>query len=85
MVHGQSFPATYNLDYFLFTYNYTCRKDTSTNAWCAQQFDLWGNQTTPSANETCSDCVLGTLQLQLDSPFGYDVTEAGNFTSMTSS
>lgn len=57
----------------------------TTNAWCAPLVDLWGNQASPLANETCSDCVLGTLQTELNSPFGYDANLAANFTSMTSS
>lgn len=26
-VAGSPYPATYNVDYFIFTYNYTCRRD----------------------------------------------------------
>lgn len=100
-VAGSMYPATYNVDYFIFTYNYTCRTDRyslnegflyveakccrTTRAWCAPKVDSWGNRTSPLANESCSDCVLGTLQTELNSPFGYSADLATNFTAMTSS
>ena len=27
VISGETWPATYNVDYFIFTYNFTCRTD----------------------------------------------------------
>lgn len=32
-VAGSKYPATYNVDYFIFTYNYTCRTDRYVSSW----------------------------------------------------
>ena len=61
------------------------RRARTTKAFCAPLVDHWGDEPSPTANESCSDCVLGTLQMQLDSPLGYAADSAKNFSSMTSS
>lgn len=76
-------PATRNVHTMLWTYNYTCRKDTTSDEFCAPAFDAWVN-----GDETvsgCSDCVLGTFQLQLGHDIGWDDDLADTFSSMTSS
>lgn len=42
-----------------------------------------GNESTKAAN--CSDCALGVVQTQLNSPFGFDEEFAQDFQSLTSS
>ncbi|KAJ4286164.1 hypothetical protein N0V88_008108 [Collariella sp. IMI 366227] len=61
----------------------------TTQEYCDVLFAQWLNQPSPSAAEgpgrACSDCLLGVLQLQLNSPFGYDPDFASDFASRTSS
>lgn len=52
-------------------------------------FVQWLNQRSVSEAQSrdrdCSDCMLGVIQQQLNSPFGYDTAFASEFTSLTSS
>ncbi|KAI9831287.1 MAG: hypothetical protein M1826_003726 [Phylliscum demangeonii] len=82
---GASVRPTVQLDAFIWTYNHTCRRDAATGAFCEPIFDEWASATAPPNNTTCSDCVLGVLQTQLNSYFGYDAAWAKNLSSMTSS
>jgi len=43
------------------------------------------NQPTSTPQQACSSCTLGGLQVQLNSPFGYDSDAAASFSSVTSS
>ncbi|KAF7184584.1 hypothetical protein CNMCM7691_005768 [Aspergillus felis] len=81
---GQLVPATYNADQLLFTYNYTCLKDPSTGEYCAPLVDQW-SQDGPTPQQSCSDCMLRTFQVELNSPFAYDVEFANYYSSLTSS
>lgn len=56
----------------------------STKAFCAPVVDGWGNGTATNT-DNCSDCLLGTLQPELNSPSGYDAELAKDFTSIASS
>lgn len=47
--------------------------------------DSWVDETPQKKNESWSDCVLGTLQLQSNSPFRYDSELDKAFSSLTSS
>ncbi|KAF8594967.1 hypothetical protein BDV93DRAFT_564879 [Ceratobasidium sp. AG-I] len=76
-----TFPITYLVDNFLYTYNSTCLKDASTGAWCATQFNgSWPGTTGDQAIETldtsilCSSCTLQTLVQSQQSVFDYDPT-----------
>ncbi|KAK3946802.1 hypothetical protein QBC32DRAFT_248799 [Pseudoneurospora amorphoporcata] len=83
---GVVYPATLVVDRFLYTYDLSCRKDTSSGRYCDELFFSWlasGNATTAGAN--CSDCSLGVVQIQLNSPFGYDDDFALGFKSATAS
>ncbi|KAI1502076.1 hypothetical protein F5X99DRAFT_418164 [Biscogniauxia marginata] len=77
----QSLTAT--VDTLLWTYNYTCRRDSNTGGFCAPVFDAWANDDNPTSS--CSECVLGTYQLQLSNFLGYDSNLASTFSSLTSS
>lgn len=62
-----------------------CFRKTS-GRYCDELFFLWlvaDNASTSAAN--CSDCSLGVMQIQLNSPFGYDDDFADDFKSATAS
>lgn len=62
------------------------RKLRSTTAqFCDPQLLAWSNQSYLTTNQSCSDCWLGVLTLQLGNPLGYDDNLASNFVSLTSS
>ena len=48
-------------------------------------FLSWLDQRKLTAAQNCSDCMLGVMQIQLNSPFGYDDEFADDFKSATSS
>ncbi|KAJ5964996.1 uncharacterized protein N7479_004872 [Penicillium vulpinum] len=80
-----AYPATFIADNYLFTYDVSCRKDESGN-YCDPQFLSWANRSAvPSMNASCSDCWLGVLETQLNSPLGYDEGMEETFSSLTSS
>ncbi|PHH89144.1 hypothetical protein CDD83_6595 [Cordyceps sp. RAO-2017] len=84
-VDGKAVPATYDVDRLLFTYNYTCLRDGITKDFCAPLVDEWSQNEEPTSNQSCSDCMLHTFQVELNSPFGYDSEFASYYTSLTSS
>lgn len=90
------------IDRFLYTYNLSCRKDSSvsqpkskrkkantnkrdTNEYCDEVFVSWLNGSQLTAAQNCSDCMLGVMQIQLGSQFGYDEEFEDDFKSLTSS
>ncbi|KAF5511762.1 LysM domain-containing protein [Colletotrichum siamense] len=83
MLEGMTYPITATVDVLLWAYNYTCRRDASTGDFCQPIFDSWASGN--ASDEVCSDCVLGTYQIQLGSAMVYDDELASNFSSMTSS
>lgn len=83
VVDGDVHPVTDTTETMLWTFNYTCRVDYSSSDFCAPVFDSWANGDADDA--ACSDCVLGTYQLQLDYHLGYDEELASAFTSLTES
>ncbi|KAA8652732.1 uncharacterized protein ATNIH1004_001637 [Aspergillus tanneri] len=83
-VDGQLVPATYNVDQLLFTYSYTCLQDPPTKDYCAPLVDQWSEEG-PTSEQSCSDCMLRTFQVELNSPFGYDDEFADYYRSLTSS
>ncbi|KAI0024493.1 LysM domain-containing protein [Xylariomycetidae sp. FL0641] len=80
---GMLYPITATVDAILWTYNYTCRRDSKTGDFCAPTFDAWASGN--ASDQACSDCVLGTYQLQLAYDLGYDDELASSFASLTSS
>ncbi|KAJ0286203.1 hypothetical protein COL940_003132 [Colletotrichum noveboracense] len=83
VLEGMAYPITATIDVLLWAYNYTCRRDASTGDFCQPIFDSWASGN--ASDEVCSDCVLGTYQIQLGSAMVYDDELASNFSSMTSS
>ncbi|KAK3682791.1 hypothetical protein B0T22DRAFT_484813 [Podospora appendiculata] len=82
-----TYPATFLVDLFLYTYGLNCRRDATTTQFCDVLFMEWLNQPFDqlTADQECSDCMLGVSQLQLSSPFGYDDGSASVHSSLTSS
>ncbi|KAF2000149.1 carbohydrate-binding module family 50 protein [Amniculicola lignicola CBS 123094] len=79
------YPATFIIDRFSYTYDLSCRKDASSGRYCDELMFSWlaaGNATTKAAN--CSDCALGSMQTQLNSPFGFDAEFAQDFQALKS-
>ncbi|UKZ85263.1 uncharacterized protein TrAFT101_001131 [Trichoderma asperellum] len=86
VIKGLAYPATYNTDLLLFTYNYACMKDLTSNEYCFPDVWEWNSDTTVmTSTELCSDCNLLIQQAQLESPFGYDDDAASDYSSLTSS
>ncbi|CDM37952.1 hypothetical protein DTO013E5_10197 [Penicillium roqueforti] len=83
VVEDVAYPATFIADKYMLTYDISCRKDES-GGYCDPQLLSWSNGSWP-VNGSCSDCWLGTLETQLNSPLGYDEGVADSFTSLTSS
>lgn len=82
-IDGEHYPATFTVENLLWTFNFTCRRDPTSGDWCAPIFDAWADGDAPKSS--CSDCVLGTFQEQLNFPLGYDDELASSFSSLTSS
>jgi LysM domain len=53
--------------------------------YCDTIFTNWLNQSSLTTTQNCSDCMLGVIQMQLNSPFGYHPEFAADFKSLTSS
>ncbi|CZT52812.1 uncharacterized protein RSE6_14192 [Rhynchosporium secalis] len=79
------YPATYIVDRFIYTYDLACRKDSATGKYCDTLLMEWLNQDELTAEQECSECILGISQTQLNSPFGYDEELAADFRYDTSS
>ncbi|KAJ5656875.1 hypothetical protein N7507_008825 [Penicillium longicatenatum] len=84
VVENVAYPATFIVDNYLFTYELSCRKDSTTGEYCDPLVASWSNQSL-NTSQLCSDCWLGGLALELNSPFGYDSVVAVNYASLTSS
>jgi hypothetical protein len=84
VVENVAYPATFFVDNYLFTYELSCRTDSTTGEYCDPLVASWSNQSL-TTSQLCSDCWLGGLALELASPFGYDDVVAQNYASLTSS
>lgn len=84
VVENVAYPATFIVDNYLFTYELSCRKDSTTGEYCDPLVASWSNQSL-NTSQLCSDCWLGGLALELNSPFRYDSVVAVNYASLTSS
>ncbi|KAG8164807.1 hypothetical protein KVR01_005082 [Diaporthe batatas] len=82
-VSSLDYPVTATADTLMWTYNYTCRRDATSGAFCAPVFDSWADGN--ASDQSCSDCVLGTFQIQLSNTLGWDDELAANFSSLTQS
>ncbi|KAI2720884.1 hypothetical protein CBS147332_4124 [Penicillium roqueforti] len=84
VVENVAYPAIFFVDNYLFTYELSCRTDSTTGQYCDPLVASWSNQSL-TTSQLCSDCWLGGLALELASPFGYDDVMAQNYASLTSS
>lgn len=84
VVENVAYPATFIVDNYLFTYQMSCRTDSTTGEYCDPLIASWSNHTL-TTDQQCSDCWLGGLALELASPFGYNDVLASNYASLTSS
>ncbi|KAM7210668.1 carbohydrate-binding module family 50 protein [Rhypophila decipiens] len=83
---GFLYPARYTTDDLLFTYSLMCLKDQTTQTYCAPSVWAWNSHvSTATSAQLCSYCNLKSLQMQLNSPFGYSNRLHANFQSLTSS
>ncbi|KAL2812859.1 hypothetical protein BJX63DRAFT_432363 [Aspergillus granulosus] len=83
---GLNWPATMIIVRFIYTNNLSCRKiREESGKYCDEIFVSWLNQSSLTAEQSCSDCMLGATQIQLNSPFGYSDDFAADFSSLTSS
>lgn len=83
LIDGIAYHASATTDAMMWVFNYTCRRDAQTNERCEPIFDAWASGN--AEDKACSDCVLGTYQIQLQNPLGYGPDQASNFSSLTSS
>lgn len=59
--------------------------DSGSGQFCDQISLAWLNSPPGTPAQDCSDCMLGVIQIQLNSPFGYHPEFAEDFQSMTAS
>lgn len=60
----------------------------TSNDFCDTVFNTWRSDFSKAPNSTaigCQDCILGTQEILLNSPFGYNDQAASQFASATSS
>ncbi|KAK2038552.1 LysM domain-containing protein [Colletotrichum somersetense] len=77
------YPATYMIDRIIHAYDLSCAQDGNTGVFCDEVYlDNLANDTTAGP---CSRCSLGTANILLNSPFGFDTEFAADFKSRTSS
>ncbi|OAA67645.1 LysM domain-containing protein [Cordyceps fumosorosea ARSEF 2679] len=81
--NGQTFPATLMVEYMLYSYTMSCRKDSSSGQFCDVLYQKHRDQ--PSQDLVCSDCQLGAWKDELESPIGYDAQYAEEFIALTAS
>ncbi|RYP81114.1 hypothetical protein DL770_005977 [Monosporascus sp. CRB-9-2] len=81
-INSVVYPATFVIDRLVYTYDISCAKDSDTGTFCDTIYlDGLANGT---AADSCSDCSLGVVRTQLNSPFGYHEQFAQGFESITS-
>ncbi|GFP55620.1 LysM domain-containing protein ARB_00327 [Trichoderma asperellum] len=80
-----AYPATFLVDRFLYAASLSCLKDKASRKYCDLVVADWINQPNYTSSQTCSQCELGVLQIQLASPFGFSDTLAEAFADTTKS
>ncbi|KAH9999575.1 hypothetical protein F4779DRAFT_622702 [Xylariaceae sp. FL0662B] len=78
---GASYPPSLFVDHYLYNYDVACYKDVQSGSLC--DIEQAEAQTKNQTVNPCSDCVLGVLKTQLQSPLGYDPDVAADFSSLT--
>lgn len=59
--------------------------ESGSGQFCDEVLSSWLNQSQLTSAQNCSDCMLGAVQIQLSSPFGFHEDFAQEFDSTTSS
>ncbi|KAI5238799.1 hypothetical protein E4T43_07165 [Aureobasidium subglaciale] len=88
VVEGDTYPASFILDRFIYTYDSSRRRDSTTGQLCDELFASWWSDPSSAPDRStkdCSDCLLGLGQIHLNSPFGFDENFAEDVASQTSS
>ncbi|EQB54828.1 LysM domain-containing protein [Colletotrichum gloeosporioides Cg-14] len=78
------YPATYIVDRYIYVYDISCYKHRDTGNACDYVLGEWRNDTN-SAPRQCDDCILGPMQLEVNSPIGHTESRADEFKSAVSS
>ncbi|TID00247.1 hypothetical protein CH35J_006534 [Colletotrichum higginsianum] len=78
------YPATYIVDRYIYVYDISCYKHRDTGNACDYVLSEWRNDTDSTPRE-CDDCILGPMQLEVNSPIGHTEARAGEFKAAISS
>ncbi|KAF5523039.1 hypothetical protein CGCA056_v005228 [Colletotrichum aenigma] len=78
------YPATYIVDRYIYVYEISCYKHRETGTSCDYILGEWRNETDEAPRE-CDDCVLGPMQIEVNSPIGHTESRAAGFESVVSS
>ncbi|KAL0932592.1 LysM domain-containing protein [Colletotrichum truncatum] len=71
-------------DHFIYTYNISCYKNRETGEFCDEVLSGWRNQSNGDAHE-CDDCVLGPMEIEVNSNIGHTENRTIEFQSLVSS
>ncbi|KAK1445515.1 LysM domain-containing protein [Colletotrichum cuscutae] len=71
-------------DRYIYVYDISCYKNRDTRNPCDYILGEWRNQTDDSPRE-CDDCVLGPMEIEVNSPIGHTESRAVEFQSVISS
>ncbi|EFQ31421.1 LysM domain-containing protein [Colletotrichum graminicola M1.001] len=78
------YPATYIVDRYIYVYDISCYKHRETGNACDHVLGEWRNDTDSKPSE-CDDCILGPMQLEVNSPIGHTEARADEFKTAISS
>ncbi|KAF6817201.1 LysM domain-containing protein, partial [Colletotrichum plurivorum] len=78
------YPATYIVDRYIYVYDISCYKHRDTGDACDYVLGEWRNETDLEPS-LCDDCILGPMQLEVNSPIGHTDARADAFKSAVSS
>ncbi|KAF9879529.1 LysM domain-containing protein [Colletotrichum karsti] len=77
--HGLTlFPATHILDRYIYTYEISCYTDRDSGEPCDSILGTWRNQTDDGPHD-CHDCILGPMEIEVNSEIGHTEDRAIEF------
>ncbi|KAK6213697.1 LysM domain-containing protein [Colletotrichum tabaci] len=83
--HGLNmFPATHIVDRYVYAYEVSCYKNRDTGDFCDYILGQWRNQTDDAPHD-CDDCVLGPMEIEVNSEIGHTKDRSAEFQSAISS
>ncbi|OHX00509.1 LysM domain-containing protein [Colletotrichum incanum] len=71
-------------DRYIYAYDMSCYKNRDTGDFCDYVLSEWRNQT-DSAPHDCDDCILGPMEIEVNSEIGYTADRSAEFQSAISS